>query len=115
MSQAPKWIGTAQDIAKRPNFSLEQTFGWNQDWRKQGIQAVFKLPDDYQKSALLFKLRLLKKQGNLYKHGSDKIGNIWIKAKERDLKKRVIQHYRQGEIYPTVTKDELMKLLGNNQ
>ena len=69
----------------------------------------------YRKSSLLYELRQLKKQGNLYKHGSDKIGNIWIQAKERDHKKRVIQHYRQGEIYPTVTKDELMKLLGNNQ
>ena len=81
MSQAPKRIGTAQDMAKRPNFSLEQTFDWNQDWRKQGIQAFLNF-QMMARSSLLYKLRQLKKQGNLYKFGSDENGNIWIQANE---------------------------------
>ena len=34
------------------------------------------------RSSLLYKLRQLKKQGNLYKFGSDENGNIWIQANE---------------------------------
>ena len=58
------------------------------------------------RSSLMFEIRQLQKQGNLFKHGFDKNGNIWIQAKESDPKKRLTQHYGQGEIYPTVTKNE---------
>ena len=86
---------------------------------KTGGNKEFKLFINFQmttrRSSLMYEIRQLKKQGNLFKHGSDENGNIWIQAKESDPKRKVTQHYRQGEIYPTVTKDELMKLLKHKQ
>ncbi|MCE2663223.1 uncharacterized protein LOC111708689 [Eurytemora carolleeae] len=97
------------------------TSAWNRllSGIKTGGNKEFKLFINFQmttrRSSLMYEIRQLKKQGNLFKHGSDENGNIWIQAKESDPKKRVTQHYRQGEIYPTVTKDELMKLLEHKQ
>ena len=97
------------------------TLAWNRLLAgiKTGGNKEFKPFLNFQMTArkisLLYELRQLKKQGNLYTHWSDKNGNIWIRAKQSDHKKRVTQHYRQGGIYLTVTKNELMKLLENNQ
>jgi hypothetical protein len=82
---------------------------------KTGGNKEFKLFINFQmtarRSSLIYEIRQLKKQGNLYKHGSDENGNIWIQTKESEPKKRLTQHYRQGDFHPTVTKDELLKLL----
>ena len=39
--------------------------------------------------SIIFEIRQLKKQGNLFKHWSDENGNIWIQAKVSDPKKEI--------------------------
>ena len=88
--------GDIQACHRLPNGSVLLKI-WHSAWNrlldgiKTGGNKEFKLFLNFQmaarRSSLLYELRQLKKQGNLYKFGSDENGNIWIQAKESDQKK----------------------------
>ena len=71
------------------------TSAWNRllSGIKTGGNKEFKLIINFQmtarRSSIIFEIRQLKKQGNLFKHWSDENGNIWIQAKVSDPKKEI--------------------------
>lgn len=61
------------------------------------------------RSGIIFELRQLKKSNKIFKFSSDENGTIWYQKTDKDKSTRITTYMMNGIIFPTITKEELLK------